>query len=319
MLPINNRSSLDSANHINRYTKVDLHSHSTCSDGSFSPSELLNKAFEVGIDVFALTDHDTLAGINEAKAVADEHGIHLINGVEISVMHQVSGGYGKHSKHKLQDKIIHVLALDFADTEKMGQALARIQSSRANRGEQIVQKLATLIEVPFAELWQEVLAHADSKPEAVGRVHIAKVLVEREHVPTVQKAFDKFLADNKPAYVAIESLSMAEAITLIHDCGGVAVLAHPTRYGLSATRVRKLISDFAEMGGDACELPSNDEPISKRQMIDRQIAEHGLKVSVGSDFHGANMPWRRLGDVPKLNENQTLVLTQKIDTQPTFN
>ena len=94
------------------------------------------------------------------------------------------------------------------------------------------------------------------------------------------------------------------------------MLAHPTRYGLSATRVRKLISDFAEMGGDACELPSNDEPISKRQMIDRQIAEHGLKVSVGSDFHGANMPWRRLGDVPRLNENQTLVLTQKLIPSP---
>src|SRR5699024_9211067 len=97
-------------------------------------------------------------------------------------------------------------------------------------------------------------------------------------------------------------------ISLIHRCGGKAVLAHPTRYNLSATRVRKLIAEFAQFGGDGCELPNNDEPLSTRRMVDRSIAEHGLQVSTGSDFHGTSMPWRKLGDVPSLAEGQSLVI-----------
>ena len=97
---------------------------------------------------------------------------------------------------------------------------------------------------------------------------------------------------------------MQHGIELIHACGGKAVLAHPTRYQLSATRVRKLIEEFAQLGGDACELPATSEPISTRRMVDRSLAEHGLAASIGSDFHGSNMPWRRLGDVPTLNDDQ---------------
>ena len=97
---------------------------------------------------------------------------------------------------------------------------------------------------------------------------------------------------------------MQHGIELIHACGGKAVLAHPTRYQLSATRVRKLIEEFAQLGGDACELPATSEPISTRRMVDRSLAAHGLAASIGSDFHGSNMPWRRLGDVPILNDDQ---------------
>ena len=97
---------------------------------------------------------------------------------------------------------------------------------------------------------------------------------------------------------------MQHGIELIHACGGKAVLAHPTRYQLSATRVRKLIEEFAQLGGDACELPANSEPISTRRMVDRSIAEHQLVTSIGSDFHGSNMPWRRIGDVPVLHPEQ---------------
>ena len=97
---------------------------------------------------------------------------------------------------------------------------------------------------------------------------------------------------------------MQRGIELIHACGGQAVLAHPTRYQLSATRVRKLIEEFAELGGDGCELPATSEPISTRRMVDRSIAANDLVISIGSDFHGSNMPWRRLGDVPDLNADQ---------------
>lgn len=281
--------------------KYDLHCHSTCSDGTYAPTEVVKRAHAAGINVLALTDHDTLAGIDEAREAANAYDIQLINGVEISCEHTLSGGYGK---NKSTNKIIHVLGLDFTDREKMHATLQQLQDSRATRGQRITKKLSELLDIDFDELWQAVLDKAGGNPQAVGRAHIGQVLFERGEVKTVQKAFDKYLADNKPAYVAIEALTMQHGIELIHACGGRAVLAHPTRYQLSATRVRKLIGEFAQLGGDACELPATSEPISTRRMVDRSIAEHNLVTSIGSDFHGSNMPWRRLGDVPILNEDQ---------------
>lgn len=281
--------------------KIDLHCHSTRSDGTYAPAEVVLRAHQAGVKVLALTDHDTLLGIDEARAAAEACDMQLINGVEISCEHTLSGGYGK---NKSAHKIIHVVALDFSDRSQMHETLQQLQDSRANRGQRITEKLSELLSIDYDELWQAILAKAGHNPQAVGRAHIAQVLFERGAVKTVQKAFDNYLADNKPAYVAIEALSMQRGIELIHACGGKAVLAHPTRYQLSATRVRKLITEFANLGGDACELPANSEPLSTRRMVDRSIAEHKLAVSTGSDFHGSNMPWRRLGDVPSLNPDQ---------------
>lgn len=281
--------------------KFDLHCHSTCSDGTYAPADVVQRAHAAGVDVLALTDHDTLLGIDEARAAATACGMTLINGVEISCEHTLNGGYGK---NKSTNKIIHVLGLDFTDREKMHETLLQLQESRATRGQRITEKLSKLLDIDYDELWQAVLDKAGGNPQAVGRAHIGQVLFERGEVKTVQKAFDKYLADNKSAYVAIDALSMAEGIELIHACGGKAVLAHPTRYQLSATRVRKLIEEFAQLGGDACELPAASEPTSTRHMVDRSIAEHELATSIGSDFHGSNMPWRRLGDVPNLTTEQ---------------
>lgn len=281
--------------------KIDLHCHSTCSDGTYAPTEVVQRAHAAGVNVLALTDHDTLAGIDEARVVAESCNMQLINGVEISCEHTLSGGYGK---NKSTNKIIHVLGLDFTDREKMHQTLQQLQDSRASRGQRIAEKLSELLDINYDELWQAVLDKAGGNPQAVGRAHIGQVLFERGEVKTVQKAFDKYLADNKPAYVAIEALTMQHGIDLIHACGGKAVLAHPTRYQLSATRVRKLIEEFAQLGGDACELPADSEPLSTRKMVDRSIAEHQLVTSIGSDFHGSNMPWRRIGDVPILTPEQ---------------
>mgnify|MGYP000897057912 CR=1 FL=1 len=281
--------------------KIDLHCHSTCSDGTYAPTEVVQRAHAAGVNVLALTDHDTLAGIDEARTAASACNMQLINGVEISCEHTLSGGYGK---NKATNKIIHVLGLDFTDREKMHQTLEQLQDSRASRGQKMTEKLSELLNIDYDELWQAILEKAGGNPQAVGRAHIGQVLFEQGHVKTVQKAFDKYLADNKPAYVAIEALTMQHGIELIHACGGKAVLAHPTRYQLSATRVRKLIEEFAQLGGDACELPASSEPVSTRKMVDRSITEHKLAVSIGSDFHGSNMPWRRLGDVPTLNPEQ---------------
>ena len=281
--------------------KIDLHCHSTCSDGTYAPTEVVQRAHSAGVNVLALTDHDTLQGIDEARAAAEICGMQLINGVEISCEHTLSGGYGK---NKSTTKIVHVLALDFSDRKRMQETLQQLQDSRATRGQRITDKLSVLLDVDYEVLWQEILTKAGNNPQAVGRAHIGQVLFERGLVSTVQKAFDKYLADNKPAYVAIDALSMERGIELIHACGGKAVLAHPTRYQLSATRVRKLIEEFAALGGDACELPANSEPISTRKMVDRSLAQHELAASIGSDFHGSNMPWRRIGDVPLLAHEQ---------------
>lgn len=281
--------------------KLDLHSHSTCSDGTFAPAQVVTFAKNAGIDIFALTDHDTIVGLGEAHMTAEALGIHLINGVEISCHHTLDGGYGKNQS---TTKTIHVVALDFQDKEGLSQKLIQLQNSRESRGRAIVAKMAVILanmakfgHVDEHTLWQAVLQKAQGNTKAVGRAHIGQVLFEMGVVRTVQEAFDKYLADNKPAYVAIDSLTMQRTIELIHECGGISVLAHPARYNLSATRVRKLIADFARLGGQAVELPNPSEPLSTRAMIDRCVAAHQLMVSIGSDFHGSNMPWRKLGQV----------------------
>lgn len=278
---------------------IDLHSHSSASDGTLSPDALLALAFERGITTFAITDHDTLAGYFAVKQQVPV-GMQLVCGVEISCNHALVGGYGKHG---CITKTIHVVALSVKDEERLERALQGVQESRASRARAIVQRLAQLSLVQEDVLWQQLLKLVD-KPTALGRAHIAQALLALGVVKDAQEAFDKYLADGKSAYVPIETLSMAQTVALIADCGGLSVLAHPTRYGLSATRVRRLIADFAQMGGDGCELPSLSEPVSTRHMIDRQIALHGLLVSVGSDFHGSTMPWRRLGAVPTLTKGQ---------------
>lgn len=296
----------------NMMTKIDLHSHSTCSDGTNTPEQLVELANQAGIQMLALTDHDTIAGVQVAKQYANDKGIKLIDGVEISCHHGVAGGYGK--QQQIQ-KTIHVVALNFKDTKLMHKTLQALQDSRHERGYQMVVLLGKLLaqdgdaSALSQKIWQSVLQKAQNNPRAVGRAHIAQVLHEMGYVPSIQSAFDKYLADGKSAYVAIQTMSMAQTIELIHRCDGLAVLAHPTRYGLSATRTRKLIADFADLGGDACELPNN-EPQSLRAMIDRCVAQHGLMVSVGSDFHGSNMPWRKLGSVAKPNNEQVGVWTR---------
>lgn len=281
---------------------IDLHCHSTCSDGTFSPTEVVKKAHEKGVKMLALTDHDTILGIDEARKTANDLDMLLINGVEISCRHRVIGGYSK--KPAQSEKVIHVLAYGFDNVEKMNNRLSAIQQSRHTRGYAICEKVAKNFGLSIDDIWHDVLQQANGNPQAVGRVHIAKVMVDKGLVNDVQKAFSGYLADHKSCYVALDGLNLKECVDLIHDCGGKASLAHATRYNLTANKVRKLIADFAKVGGDAVELPATNEPVSTRHMVDRVIKEHQLFVSIGSDYHGTTTPWRTLGGVPKLHEGQ---------------
>ena len=172
---------------------------------------------------------------------------------------------------------------------------------RAVRAKQICDLLIPLI---GEDIYADVIAKVDNVPDRVTRTHIAKTLVEKGYVSRAQQAFDKYIKEGKKAYVKFDGLGLEETIQVIHASGGFAVLAHPTRYDLSATNIRYLIEIFAKFGGDAVELPPAVDPLGTRQMVDRMIAEFGLKVSVGSDYHGSNMPWIKLGNIPRVNDGQ---------------
>ncbi|MFV5405441.1 PHP domain-containing protein [Acinetobacter sp. 228] len=272
---------------------VDLHTHSNISDGTFSPQQLVEAAVEKLIHTLALTDHDTMDGLVLAEEAAKNHEIKIISGVEISSQWSrpaTKKNYG-----------VHIVALNIQKPEPLQKALNQQKKIRAERSKQICDLLIPLID---QDIYADVLTKVENIPDRVTRTHIAKTLVEKGIVTRPQQAFDKYIKEGKKAYVKFDGLGLEETIQVIHASGGFAVLAHPTKYDLSATNIRYLIEIFAKFGGDAVELPPAIEPSSTRQMVDRMIAEHGLKVSIGSDFHGDHMPWIKLGNVPSLKPGQ---------------
>lgn len=272
---------------------VDLHTHSNISDGTLSPEQLVRAAGEIGIHTLALTDHDTMDGLIQAEGAAKELGIKLISGVEISSQ------WSRPATKKTYG--VHIVALNMQHPEPLLALLEQQKQIRAVRAKQICDLLIPLI---GEDIYAEVVAKVEHIPDRVTRTHIAKTLVEKGYVSRAQQAFDKYIKEGKKAYVKFDGLGLEETIQVIHASGGFAVLAHPTRYDLSATNIRYLIEIFAQFGGDAVELPPAIEPLGTRQMVDRMIAEYDLKVSVASDFHGDNMPWIKLGNIPRVKEGQ---------------
>ena len=272
---------------------VDLHTHSNISDGTLTPELLVQSAIEKGIHTLALTDHDTMDGLMQAELIAKNQPIKIISGVEIS---------SQWSRPTTQKSYgVHIVALNMQNPEPLQRLLTEQKKIRAERSKQICDLLIPLIDM---DIYEDVLAKVDGEPDRVTRTHIAKTLVEKGIVSRPQQAFDKYIKKKKKAFVKFDGLGLEETIKVIHESQGFAVLAHPTRYDMSATNVRYLIEIFAKFGGDAVELPPAIEPASTRQMVDRMIAEFNLKVSVGSDFHGDNMPWIKLGNIPRVKEGQ---------------
>lgn len=272
---------------------VDLHTHSNISDGTLSPEQLVRAANEVGIHTLALTDHDTMDGLIQAEEIAKELGIQLISGVEISSQ------WSRPATNKTYG--VHIVALNMQNPAPLLVLLEQQKQIRAIRAKQICDLLIPLI---GEDIYADVIAKVDNIPDRVTRTHIARSLMEKGYVGRVQQAFDKYIKEGKKAYVKFDGLGLEDTIRVIHESGGYAVLAHPTRYDLSATNVRYLIEIFAQFGGDAIELPPVIEQLGTRQMVDRMIAEFNLKISVGSDFHGDNMPWIKLGNIPRIKDGQ---------------
>ena len=272
---------------------VDLHTHSFISDGTLSPEQLVQAAVDLKIKMLAVTDHDTMDGLERAQDYAQQHDIQIISGVEISSQ------WSRPSTKKSYG--VHIVALNMQDETPIKAMLENQKKVRSERAKLICELLEKCIGF---DIYPDVIAQVDGHADRVTRTHIAKTLVEKNIVTRPQQAFDRFLKEGKKAFVKFDGVSLKETIDVIHASQGFAVLAHPTRYDLSATNIRYLIQLFAESGGDAVELPPSIEPASTRHMVDRVIQEHGLAVSIGSDFHGDNMPWIKLGQTPRIHEGQ---------------
>ncbi|WP_339352677.1 PHP domain-containing protein [Acinetobacter beijerinckii] len=272
---------------------VDLHTHTLISDGTFSPEQLVQAAVDLKIHMLAVTDHDTMDGLISANKYAQDHDIKIISGVEISSQWSrpnTKKSYG-----------VHIIALNMQDEFPIRAMLENQKKIRAERAKLICHLLEKCIDF---DIYPDVIAQVDGHADRVTRTHIAKTLVEKNIVSRPQQAFDRFLKEGKKAFVKFDGVGLKETIDVIHASQGFAVLAHPTRYDLSATNIRYLIELFAECGGDAVELPPSIEPASTRQMVDRMIEQFDLAVSIGSDFHGDNMPWIKLGNTPRVKEGQ---------------
>ncbi|MBL8282275.1 MAG: PHP domain-containing protein [Acinetobacter junii] len=272
---------------------VDLHTHTHISDGTFSPEQLVQAAVDLKIHMLAVTDHDTMDGLSSARKYAQDHDIQIISGVEISSQWSrpnTKKSYG-----------VHIVALNMQDETPIQAMLENQKKVRAERAKVICDLLEKCIDF---DIYPDVIAKVDGQADRVTRTHIAKTLVEKNIVSRPQQAFDRFLKEGKKAFVKFEGLGLKDTIDVIHASQGFAVLAHPTRYDLSATNIRYLIELFAEAGGDAVELPPSIEPASTRQMVDQMIQQFDLAVSIGSDFHGENMPWIKLGNTPRVKEGQ---------------
>lgn len=272
---------------------VDLHTHTLISDGTYSPEQLVQAAVDLKIHTLAVTDHDTMDGLSRAKNYAQDHDIKIVSGTEISSQWSrpnTKKSYG-----------VHIVALNMQDEAPIREMLENQKKVRAERAKVICSLLEKCIDF---DIYPDVVAKVDGQADRVTRTHIAKVLVEKNIVSRPQQAFDRFLKEGKKAFVKFDGIGLKETIDAIHASQGFAVLAHPTRYDLSATNIRYLIELFAESGGDAVELPPSVEPASTRQMVDRMIQQFDLAVSIGSDFHGENMPWIKLGNTPRVKEGQ---------------
>jgi predicted metal-dependent phosphoesterase TrpH len=250
--------------------RIDLHTHSSVSDGSDAPAELVRKAVAVGLDVVALTDHDTFDGLDEAVAEGERLGLHVVRGMELSCSRQGNS--------------VHVLAYgaDPASPE-LAAEMARVRDGRLGRLAGVLRKLAVL-GVPVSEA--EVMAQVGDSP-SVGRPHIADALIKAGHVRDRQEAFDRFLADGGPAHVHRYTIEVDRAIDLMHEAGGLAVIAHPWGRGRERLLPPNVLEALArDHGLDGIEVDHQDhDPDSRRRL--RALADRlGLLATGSSDYHG---------------------------------
>ena len=258
--------------------RVDLHTHSTASDGTDSPCELVDKARAAGLRALALTDHDTLAGLPEARARAAEHGdIEFVRGVEVST--------------GTEQGEMHILGLWVPeDAEPLEKALSAMRAKRKDRNGRILEKLRTLgIDLSM----DDVLAHAGG--ESVGRPHIAMTLRDRGFVETINEAFDIYLGTTGKAYLPKEVMRPEEAVDIMSRIGCTVILAHPMLKPYPPGWIETFVKRLLPCGLGAIEAWHSEHTDADTRQIRDIARRHGLCLSGGSDYHGQNKPRIQLG------------------------
>ena len=259
--------------------RIDLHTHSNVSDGTDTPAELVVAAHEAGLDVVALTDHDTFDGLDRAVAAGLTYGVEVVRGMELSCSRQ--------------GQSVHLLAYG-ADPEAaaLAQEMVRVREGRSGRLRPVLDLLAGL-GVPVTEA--EVLAQVGSSP-SVGRPHIADALVAAGWVADRTEAFDRFLADGGPAHVGRYAIEIAHGIDLVHAAGGVAVIAHPWGRGRAALLPVDFLTELVEQHGlDGIEVDHQDHDAEARTEL-RALADRlGVLGTGSSDYHGTGKNDHGLG------------------------
>jgi predicted metal-dependent phosphoesterase TrpH len=268
---------------------IDLHTHSNRSDGTLTPAELVQRAALTGIEILALTDHDSVAGVAAAADEASRRGVRLVPGVEISASWRAQG--------------IHVLGLWIDPACRSLEARLEAQAERRRvRMRAICARLGKL-GLPAADL----LTAVEAAPGIPTRSHLAAALLAGGHVARTDEAFKRYLGRGKPGHVAAAWPPLEEVVAWIRESGGIASLAHPTRYGLSGGARRRLFEDFTTAGGAAVEVVSGANGAQDADASAALAVQFGLMGSMGSDFHDPAHIWNPLGRSLKLPDCVTPV------------
>ncbi|HIQ99222.1 MAG TPA: PHP domain-containing protein [Candidatus Scybalocola faecavium] len=263
---------------------IDLHTHSNASDGTLTPAQVVREAYEAGLSAVALTDHDTADGLEEAAQAAKDildsdrsADFQFVPGIELSV------SYKNHELHLVG------LHLDI-HSEGFSRALKKLQNNRDQRNEKMIQKMQSA----GMDITMDAL-RADQGGGVLTRANFASYMLHKGYISSVQEGFDKYLDRGKAFYVPREYLSPKEAIDLIHNASGLAILAHPLLYGMNMAQLEEALSELTRLGLDGLEayysMNHDHDTVHMKTLAQR----HGLLLSGGSDFHGANKPHIKIG------------------------
>lgn len=265
---------------------IDLHCHSTVSDGMLAPAEVAKRARANGVDVWALTDHDEIGGIAEARAAAQDAGMRYFTGSEISVT--------------WAGQTVHIVGLCFDETNPaLVEGLRHTRSGRASRAQRIGERLAQM-GMPGA--YEGALPFAGN-PELISRTHFARYLVEAGYCPDVQTVFNKYLGDDCPGHVPMQWATLADAIGWIRGAGGRAVVAHPGRYKYTQLQFAAFFDEFIQLGGEGIEVVTGSHTAQEAVHYAGVARQYGFLASRGSDFHSLRESKADLGRLPNLPED----------------
>jgi len=261
----------------------DLHCHSTHSDGLLTPSAVVARAAARGVDVLALTDHDEVSGLDEAQAAAADSGIELVSGAELSV------SWGDHT--------LHVVALRIdPDNAELNEGLEAIRVGRASRARRIGDALAA---AGINGAFEGAMNYVTSE-RLVSRTHFARYLVEAGFARETKDVFKRYLTRGNPGYVPHPWATLSEAVGWIHAAGGQAVIAHPGRYKIDSSGMRRLLAEFRDLGGDALEVLSSSHTPAQYIEFATYARAFELRASCGSDWHGPGESWMEFGELPEM-------------------